>query len=198
MSTTSTETTSSAANKVAKNEHTISFLWILPEPYLLLSHKPANSFLTHPWQMNHCSTSDQTQQHDTSIFHSLPTQHDITIEDILNKITANADNNLQRHERGKLGRMHKPSTPSAPFIHGDEVIGKLYRKNMVLIPFTIDPWARFGPMLQSFLTTTHHPHQKSWCTSHINNKYHRPNANLMYERASQPQCPLGILTSANI
>jgi hypothetical protein len=81
-------------------------------------------------------------------------------EDILSKITANADNNLQRHERGKLGRMHTPSTPSTPFIHGDEVIGELYRKNMVLIPFTIDPWARFGPMLQSFLTTTHHPRQK--------------------------------------
>ena len=80
-------------------------------------------------------------------------------EDILNTITANADNNLQRHERGKLGRMHKPSTPNTPFIHGDEVIGELYRKNMVLIPFTIDPWARFGPMLQAFLTTTHHPRQ---------------------------------------
>jgi hypothetical protein len=119
-------------------------------------------------------------------------------ENILNKITANADNNLQRHERGKLGRMHKPSTPNTPFIHGDEVIGELYCKNMVLIPFTIDPWARFGPMLQSFLTTTHHPHQKPWRISHTNNKYHRPNANLMYERASQPPCPLGILTSADI
>jgi hypothetical protein len=94
--------------------------------------------------------------------------------------------------------MHKPSSPSTPFIHGDEVIGELYRKNMVLIPFTIDSWARFGPMLQSFLTTTHHPHQKPWHTSHINNKNHQPNANLMYERTSQPPCPLGILTSADI
>ena len=94
--------------------------------------------------------------------------------------------------------MHKPSTPNTPFIHGDEVIGELYRKNMVLIPFTIDPWARFGPMLQAFLTTTHHPRQKPWRTSHTNNKYHRPNTNLMYECASQPPCPLGILTSADI
>jgi hypothetical protein len=36
---------------------------------------------------------------------------------------------------------------------------------MVLIPFAIDPWARFGPLLQAFLTTTHHPPQKPWCTS---------------------------------
>ena len=36
--------------------------------------------------------------------------------------------------------MRKPSTPNTPFIHGDEVIGELYQKNTVLIPFTIDPW----------------------------------------------------------
>jgi hypothetical protein len=42
---------------------------------------------------------------------------------------ANADNNLQRHEHGKLGRMHKSSTPTTPFIHGDDVIGELYQKN---------------------------------------------------------------------
>jgi hypothetical protein len=60
--------------------------------------------------------------------------------------------------------MHKPSTPSTPFIHGDEVIGELYHKNMVLIPFTIDidSWARFGPMLQSFLI-----HVKNLGASHI-------------------------------
>jgi len=74
MSTTSTETTPSAVNEVAKSKHTR----ILPELYLLLSHKPATSFLTHPWQSNHCSTSDQTQQHNPLIFHSLPTQHHST------------------------------------------------------------------------------------------------------------------------
>jgi hypothetical protein len=76
--------------------------------------------------------------------------------DILNTITvtANTENNLQHHERGKLEHMHKPSTPNTPFIHGDEVIGKLYQKNMVLIPFTIDPWARFGLMLG---IPHHHP-----------------------------------------
>ena len=117
---------------------------------------------------------------------------------ILNTITANADNNLQHHECGKLGCMHKPSTPNTPFIHGDEVIGKLYQKNMVLIPFSIDPWAQFDPMLQAFLTTTHHPRQKPWCITHSHSKYHQPNANLMYECASQPPCPLRILTSADI
>jgi hypothetical protein len=45
---------------------------------------------------------------------------------------------------------------------------------MVHIPFTftIDPWAWFGPMLQAFLITTHHPGQKPWPTTHTNYKYH--------------------------
>jgi hypothetical protein len=61
------------------------------------------------------------------------------------------------------------------------------------------PWARFGPHArQAFLTTTHHPRQKPWRTTHTNYKYHRPNANFMYERVSQPPCPPGILMSADI
>jgi hypothetical protein len=79
----------------------------------------------------------------------IPKTYQPDAEDILNTITDNADKNLQRQERGRLGRMHKPSTATTPFIHGDEVISKLYQKSMVLIPFTIDPWARFCPMLQA-------------------------------------------------
>jgi hypothetical protein len=35
-------------------------------------HKPATFFLSHPWQSNNCSTSNQTPQHDCSTFNSLP------------------------------------------------------------------------------------------------------------------------------
>ena len=135
---------------------------------------------------------------DINITGSAPPPRSLIAEDILKTITANADNNLQRHERSKLGRAHKPATSSSPFIHGDSVIGELYDKNMVLIPFTVDPHGRFGPMLQAFLTTTTHTPHKPWCTAPHNNKRHRPNANLMYSRASTPPCPLGILTSADI
>jgi hypothetical protein len=55
-----------------------------------------------------------------------PTPKTSQTEDIPNTITAN-DNNLQRHEQGKLGHSHKPSTPTTPFIHGDDVIGKQYQ-----------------------------------------------------------------------
>ncbi len=37
-------------------------------------------------------------------------------------------------------------------------------KNMVLFPITVDPWAQFGPMLQLFLSKSHHPPQKDWCS----------------------------------
>jgi hypothetical protein len=92
-------------------------------------------------------------------------------------ITANADNNLQKNERRKLGHPDKAATQMSPFIRGKDVISEIYRKNMILLPFTIDPWGCFGPMLQSFLTSTHHPHQKPW-------RNNRPYANIMYKCAS--------------
>jgi len=49
------------------------------------------------------------------------------------------------HERRKLGRISKPATATTtPPVHGEEVIGELYNKNMILIPITIDPFARFS------------------------------------------------------
>jgi hypothetical protein len=97
----------------------------------------------------------------------------------------------------KLGRTTKPATATTPPVHGDEVIGKLYNKNMVLIPITIDPFARLGPMFQSFLTSTESRPQEPWFTTHRNNKFNRPYANLMYKQASKPPCTLGIITSAD-
>ena len=68
---------------------------------------------------------------------------------------------------------------------------------MVLIPITIDPFAHFGPIFLSFLTSTESHHQEPWFTTHHNNKFNHPYANLMYERASKPPFTLGILTSAD-
>jgi hypothetical protein len=131
MTMTSTVTTPSDVKEVAKKEHTMSFLCILLELYLLFLHNPATYILTHPWQSNHCSISAPIPQHNHLTFCSLlipplaTTAHtppsafgaDINItgppptpktyhpEDILNTITANADNNLQHHEQGKLGHI---------------------------------------------------------------------------------------------
>jgi hypothetical protein len=85
-----------------------------------------------------------------------------TSKDIIQTITANADHHLQMHERRKLGCISKPATTTTPPVHGDEVIGELYNKNMVLILITIDPFAHFGPMFQSFLTSTESHPQEPW------------------------------------
>jgi hypothetical protein len=72
-----------------------------------------------------------------------------------------------------------------------ELFSNFSDKNMVLLPFTINPWAQFRPILQSYLSTSHHPPQNDWCPD-------RPYATLMYKRASTPPCFLGILTYADI
>ncbi len=205
MTMTSTVTTPSAAKEVAKKRaHNViardfagalspvqaqaGYLYpntpMAVEPLFHLRSNPTAqlfdiSFSPDPTSCHYCPYT--TIEADINITGPPPTHKTSQNEGILNTITANADANLQHHKQGKLGRSHKPSTPTTPFIHGDDIIGKMYKKNMVLIPFTIDPWARFGPMLQAFLTTTHHPHQKPWRTTHINTKYHCPNANHMYE-----------------
>jgi hypothetical protein len=127
---------------------------------------------------------------DITITGTTPPPKRQTSEDIIQTITANADHHLQMHERRKLGLTTKPATPTTPPVHGDEVISKLYNTNIVLIPITIDPFARFGPMFQSFLTSTESLPQEPWFTTHRNNKFNRSYANLMYERASKPPCTL--------
>jgi hypothetical protein len=53
-------------------------------------------------------------------------------------------------------------------------------------------------MFQSFLTSTESRPQEPWFTTHPINKFNRPNANLMYKRASKLPCTLGIHTSADV
>ena len=79
---------------------------------------------------------------DITITGTTPPPKRQTSEDINQTITANADHHLQMHEQRKLGHTTKPATTTTPPVHDNKVIGKLYNKNMVLIPITIDPFAR--------------------------------------------------------
>jgi len=74
-----------------------------------------------------------------------PTPKTYQPEDIINTITVNADNNLKCHEQGTLGRMHKPSTPTTPFIHGDDVVGELYQKTWSSSPSKLTPGHNLVP-----------------------------------------------------
>ena len=76
--------------------------------------------------------------------------------DVLQVITANADSHLQKCKCRKLGRINKTNTSTSIITRGDALIGNLLHRNMLLIPFTIAPLGRFGPLLQHFLFG-HHP-----------------------------------------
>jgi len=72
-------------------------------------------------------------------------------QDVLQIIATNANSHLQKYERKKLGRTNKTDPSTSTMTHGDTVIGNLLNRNMLLIPFAIDPLGRFGPLLQNFL-----------------------------------------------
>jgi hypothetical protein len=79
------------------------------------------SFSPDPTSCHYCPNT--TNGADINITGPPPTPKTSQTEDILNTITANADNNLQHYEQDKHGCTHKPSTPTAPFIHRHDVIG---------------------------------------------------------------------------
>ncbi len=75
-------------------------------------------------------------------------------------------------------------------IPGDNVIGDILDQNMVLLPFAIDSFGRFGPILRHFLFNTA-PRQ------HITFHPSRPNATKMYKRIMTLPCPKGVLPLAD-
>ena len=79
---------------------------------------------------------------------------DPTSSDVLSTLTANADSHLQTYEKRKLGRANKTSPSTHTLTRGDDLIHDLLQRNMILLPFAIDPLGRFGPILQNFLLDT--------------------------------------------
>jgi hypothetical protein len=95
--------------------------------------------------------------------------------DVLQIITANANTHLQNYERKKLGHTNKTDASASTITRGDTLIGNLLHRNMLLIPFVIDPLGRFGPLLQNFLFSQHSAPQLRFPPS-------RPNATQMYNK----------------
>ena len=78
--------------------------------------------------------------------------------DVLQIITANANTHLQNYERKKLGHTNKTDASASTITRGDTLIGNLLHRNMLLIPFVIDPLAgsaRFSKTSSS-ANTWHH------------------------------------------
>jgi hypothetical protein len=149
MNMTSMATTPSAANEVAKTSTYHYCSPVLAQAGNLFPNTPMAVEQLFHLQFNISFSPDPTACHDcpyTTIGADInitrppptPKTYQPDAEDILKTINPNADNNLQHHKHGKLGRMHKPSTPTTPFIYGDEVISKLYQKtwSLSLSPLT--------------------------------------------------------------
>ena len=73
--------------------------------------------------------------------------------------------------------------------NGDTLIGDLLSHDMILLPFAIDPFGRFGPILEHFLFGSHDPPPISFPAS-------KPNATRMYSKLFQYPSPKGILRLA--
>lgn len=102
-----------------------------------------------------------------------------------------ADAHLQKFEKRKFNRINKKDvSDNTTTIKGDEVIGDLLNQNMILLPFIIDPHGWWGPILQNFLYHAETTLEYQFYAS-------RPNAKIMFHRATTNRCPLGILKTAD-
>jgi hypothetical protein len=86
----------------------------------------------------------------------------------------------------KIGRENKTDKITGTTTTGDTVIGDLLDRNMILIPIAIDPFGRFGPILQTFLYDTQP-------TNPITFTFTKPNAITMYHKITHFPSPKGIL-----
>ena len=111
--------------------------------------------------------------------------------DVITSISALADAHLQTFERKKFKREDKNKTNiHENTIVGDDVIGDLLYNNMILLPFALDSFGRFGLALQNFLFNTATPPKYKF-------KANLPNASIMAFKATTAPCPLGILQTAD-
>jgi hypothetical protein len=137
----------------------------------------------------HCPYS--TIGADITITHSAKPPTFNFSDNVISSVSALADRHLQKFERRKFNRTNKRDVnDTSTSIHGDKVIGDLLQQNMILLPFAIDPHGRWGPILENFL---------SHSSTNLEYKFNanRPNAKIMFTRATTEPCPLGILRTAD-
>ena len=111
--------------------------------------------------------------------------------DAIEFVSAAADVHLQTKEKLKLERRNKYDGVTDEVTTGEDVIGELIDKNIVLIPMAIDPHGRLGPMFKGFLYDTVPPQPPPLQAC-------KHNAIRMYNIATTYPCPRGIVTTACI
>ena len=105
--------------------------------------------------------------------------------------SASADLHLQEAERKKLMRRdRKPDIDYPLGVKGEQTMHELIVANMLLIPLTLDPHGRWGPIMENFLNLTSH-------NLHYQFKTNKPNAATMLSKITRHPCPIGILKTAD-
>jgi hypothetical protein len=111
-------------------------------------------------------------------------------DNAISSLSAAADRHLQNFEKKKFARRDKAHSSLGYTIRGENIIQELLNKNMILLPFAIDPFGRWGPITRTFLIG-----------NETNTVYtfpaNRPNAAIMFKRATTSPCPTGILRTAD-
>jgi hypothetical protein len=132
---------------------------------------------TYPPNTNHtCPYTYTTIGFDVTIACPPPCpSFDPTSPDDITILTANADSHLQKYEKKKIGRENKTDKITGTTTTGDNVFGDLLDRNMTLIPIAIDPFGRFGPILQTFLYDTQPTNPITFTST-------KPNATTMYHK----------------
>ena len=118
---------------------------------------------------------------------------------IIEKVTAVAERNLQKKERLKLVREDAGDSDAANSTSGEEIIGELIQKGIILMPWAIDPHGKWGPVLENFLFNCEprqHPLFEPTQSSPL--RRNTPNAKLMYQLSMNPPSPVGVVTTACI
>ncbi|KAL7544667.1 hypothetical protein ACHAWF_008033 [Thalassiosira exigua] len=127
---------------------------------------------------------------DVTVTHAVSATPDLNPVNVLDTVAALAEKNLQEAEKGKLQRDGTTHVVSGLTVSGDELIGELVAKRILLTPLVIDPHGKWGPIMDYFLfdIVPDNP---------IRFGKNRPNAATMYKMATSHQAPRGIVQQAH-
>ena len=87
-------------------------------------------------------------------------------------------------------RDRRPDIDYPHGVSGEQTIGELMAANMLMIPFTLDPHGKWGPLTDNFLNQTTHD-------LHYSFRANKPNAATMLSKITRHPCPIGILKTAD-
>ena len=110
---------------------------------------------------------------------------------IIQYVTVVADSHLQKGEKGKLRRANKTYNDTNITVRGENVLGELIAKMIMLVPFVIDPHERRGHLMQRFILETSLKEGQIVCKD-------RPDAEVTNQRLLTVPCPSGISFIAGI